>query len=196
MRQLENIHLIGMPGSGKSTVGRGLARRLGLGFVDADEEVVSRTGVPIATIFELEGEEGFRLREAHVLADLCARSGLVIATGGGAILREDNRSLLRGRGVVVYLHATLEHLRQRTHRDTRRPLLQAGNPEAVLAALLERREPLYRELADVVVETGRQSVGKLAQEIIAALARAHLWAGDASSQNQPTDDPGTTAHES
>ncbi len=193
MRQLENIHLIGMPGSGKSTVGRGLARRLGLDFVDADEEVVSRTGVPISTIFEVEGEEGFRAREAHVLADLCARTGLVVATGGGAILREDNRELLHNRGVVVYLHATLEHLRQRTHRDTRRPLLQSGNPAVVLAALLEKREPLYRDLADVVVETGRQSVGRLAQEIIAALAHAKLWAGVSSpaspSITAASDDP-------
>jgi shikimate kinase len=177
MRQLENIHLVGMPGSGKSTVGRGLARRLGLDFIDTDEEIVSRTGVPIATIFELEGEEGFRIRESLVLAELCERSGQVLATGGGAILREANRMMLRNRGVVVYLHANLEHLRQRTHRDTRRPLLQTGNPEAVLAALLARREPLYRELADVVIESGRQSVGRLAQEIIASLAHANLWAG-------------------
>lgn len=175
MRELENIHLVGMPGSGKSSVGRGLARRLGLNFADADEEIVARTGVSIATIFELEGEAGFRAREAQVLAELCARSGLVIATGGGAILRADNREVLRQRGVVVYLHASLELLRQRTNRDTRRPLLQTGNPEAILASLLEMREPLYRELADVVVETGRQSVGKLALEIIAALARAKLW---------------------
>jgi shikimate kinase len=180
MRELENILLIGMPGSGKSTVGRGLARRLGLSFIDADEEIVARTGVPIATIFEVEGEEGFRTREAHILAELCARSGLVIATGGGVILRTENRQVLQQRGVVVYLHSSLEHLRQRTHRDTRRPLLQTANPEAVLAALMEKREPIYRELADVVVETGRQSVGKLAQEIIAALARAKLW---------PRDDP-------
>jgi shikimate kinase len=178
MRELENIHLVGMPGSGKSSVGRGLARRLGLKFADADEEIVARTGVSIATIFELEGEEGFRAREAQVLADLCARTGQVIATGGGAILRADNRERLRQRGVVVYLHASLDHLRQRTRRDTRRPLLQTGDPAAVLAALLEKREPLYRELADVVVETGRQSVGKLALEIIAALAHEKLWPGE------------------
>ncbi len=185
MRELENIHLVGMPGSGKSSVGRGLARRLGLKFADADEEIVARTGVSIATIFELEGEEGFRAREAHVLADLCARTGQVIATGGGAILRTDNRALLRQRGVVVYLHASLEHLRQRTRRDTRRPLLQTGDPAAVLAALLEKREPLYRELADVVVETGRQSVGKLALEIIAALAHEKLWPGETQAPDLP-----------
>ncbi len=178
MRELENIHLVGMPGSGKSSVGRGLARRLGLNFADADDEIVARTGVSIATIFELEGEAGFRAREAQVLAELCARSGQVIATGGGAILCADNREVLRRRGVVVYLHASLEHLRQRTHRDTRRPLLQAGNPAVVLASLLEKREPLYRGLADIVVETGRQSVGKLALEIIAALAHAKLWPGE------------------
>lgn len=185
MRELENIHLVGMPGSGKSSVGRGLARRLGLDFADADEEIVARTGVSIATIFELEGEEGFRAREAQVLADLCARTGQVIATGGGAILRADNRERLRQRGVVVYLHASLDHLRQRTRRDTRRPLLQTGDPAAVLAALLEKREPLYREVADVVVETGRQSVGKLALEIIAALARAKLWPGETQAPDLP-----------
>jgi len=170
-----NLYLVGMPGAGKSTIGKTLARQLDLPFIDADQEIVAHTGVAIATIFELEGEAGFRLREAQLISELCARDGILLATGGGAVLREDNRETLKRSGIVIYLHASLDHLWQRTRHDSRRPLLQADNPRAVLKALLEVRDPLYRETADLIVETGRQSVGRLVREIIDTLQRRQLW---------------------
>ncbi len=170
-----NLYLVGMPGAGKSTIGKALARALGLPFVDADQELVEHTGVAIATIFELEGETGFRLREAQLIEELCGREGILLATGGGAVLREDNRATLSRTGVVIYLNASLDHLWQRTRRDSRRPLLQADNPRGILKTLLDTRDPLYRECADLIVETGRQSVGKLVREIGDELARRQLW---------------------
>lgn len=170
-----NLHLVGMPGAGKSTVGKVLARQLALTFIDADHELVEHTGVSISTIFEVEGEAGFRQRESQLVAELCQRDGLVLATGGGAVLREENRVALRRSGVVIYLHAGLDHLWQRTRHDSRRPLLQADNPRAVLRSLLETRDPLYRQTADLTVETGRQSVNRLVSEIVLELTRQHLW---------------------
>ena len=170
-----NLYLVGMPGAGKTTIGKALARHLDLPFVDADQEIVSHTGVAIATIFELEGESGFRLRESQMIAELCARDGVLLATGGGAVLRPDNRDALKRTGVVVYLHASLDHLWQRTRHDSRRPLLRADNPRAVLKGLLDVRDPLYRETADLVVETGRQSANRLVREIVDALTRKQLW---------------------
>lgn len=164
-----NIFLVGMMGAGKSTVGKALARRVGREFLDCDREIVERTGVPIATIFEIEGEEGFRRRESAVLADLAARRDVVVATGGGAVLAEENRRLMRERGTVVYLHATLDHLHERTRRDAVRPLLAKGDRRATLAALLEARDPLYREAAHLVVESGAPSAGVLAGRIAEAL---------------------------
>lgn len=164
-----NIFLVGMMGAGKSTVGRALARRLGRDFLDCDREIVERTGVPIATIFEIEGEEGFRRRESAVLAELAARRNAVVATGGGAVLAEENRRLMREHGTVVYLHASLDHLHERTRRDAARPLLSRGDRRATLAALLEAREPLYREAAHIVVESGSPSAGSLAGRIAEAL---------------------------
>lgn len=170
-----NLYLVGMPGAGKSTIGKALARALDLPFVDADQEMVEHTGVSIATIFELEGEAGFRLREAQLIAELCRRDGILMATGGGAVLREDNRAALMQTGVVIYLNASLDHLWQRTRHDPRRPLLQAGNPRGILKALLEARDPLYRQSADLVIETGRQSAGKLVREVDDELSRRQLW---------------------
>ncbi|MBL0122040.1 MAG: shikimate kinase [Betaproteobacteria bacterium] len=170
-----NLYLVGMPGSGKSTIGKALARKLKLPFVDADHEMLQHTGVSIATIFELEGEAGFRAREAQLMGELCRREGILLATGGGAVLREENRRALRQTGVVVYLHASLDHLWQRTRHDSRRPLLQADNPREILKALLETRDPLYRQTANVVVETGRQSASKLVHDIAEELARRQLW---------------------
>lgn len=170
-----NVHLVGMPGAGKSTVGKALARQLALSFIDADHELVEHTGVSISTIFEVEGEAGFRQRESQLIAELCTRNGLLLATGGGAVLREENRTALRQSGVVIYLHAGLDHLWQRTRHDSRRPLLQTDNPRAALRSLLEVRDPLYRQTADLIVETGRQSVNKLVSEIMLALTRQHLW---------------------
>ena len=171
----QNLYLVGMPGAGKSTVGKALARQLGLPFVDADHEMLKQTGVAIATIFELEGEAGFRQREAQLISQLCRREGVLLATGGGAVLNEQNCLILRQTGIVVYLHASLEHLWQRTRHDSRRPLLQADNPREILKTLLDTRDPLYRQTADVIVETGRQSASKLVHEIIDELSRRQLW---------------------
>jgi shikimate kinase len=167
-----NLFLVGMMGAGKTTLGRALAQRLGREFADTDRVLVERTGVAVSTIFEIEGEEGFRKREAAVLAELAEREGFVIATGGGAVLLEENRALMRRRGTVIYLRARLESLWERTRHDSNRPLLRTPNPRARLDELLTTREPLYREVAHVVVDTGAQSAASLANKVIAAL-RAH-----------------------
>ncbi len=180
-----NLYLVGMPGAGKSTIGKALARKLELPFVDADHEMLKHTGVAIATIFELEGEAGFRLREAQLIGELCRREGILLATGGGAVLKEENREALRQTGVVVYLHASLDHLWQRTRHDSRRPLLQADNPREILKSLLDTRDPLYRQTADVVVETGRQSASKLVHEIAGELTRRQLWPPAAVTPGEP-----------
>jgi shikimate kinase len=161
-----NIFLIGMPGAGKTTVGKALAKQLALRFIDADKELVSRTGVSIATIFEIEGEPGFRIRETELISQLVLERGIILATGGGAILDRVNRQSLREHGAVVYLQAGLAELRERTRRDTKRPLLQGNDPEEVLSALLQAREPLYNETAHIVVNASRENIGKLAQHII------------------------------
>jgi shikimate kinase len=180
-----NIFLVGMPGAGKSTLGKSLAKRLSLHFVDADQELVGKTGVPIATIFEFEGEAGFRERETQLLAELVARDEIVLATGGGAILAAANRMALRKHGVVIYLRAGLEDLRARTLRDTKRPLLQAAHPEKVLRELLETREPLYNEVADLIVDTGRLPAAKLTETIIERLSRQGLWPPAARQSHSP-----------
>ena len=161
-----NIFLIGMPGAGKTTVGKALAKQLSLRFVDADKELVAKMGVSIATIFEIEGEAGFRVREAELVTQLVRERGITLATGGGVILDPTNRALLRENGAVVYLQAGLAELRERTRRDTKRPLLQGDDPEAVLSALLKMREPLYNEVAHIVVNASRENIGKLAGQII------------------------------
>ncbi len=165
-------------GAGKTTLGRALARRLGREFVDCDRVLVERTGVPVATIFEIEGEEGFRRRESGVLQELCARDRCVIATGGGVVLTEANRDLMRTSGTVVYLKARLESLWERTRHDSTRPLLATPDPRARLAELLAEREPLYRQTAHVVVETGQQSPATAVGRVLAAL-RDHEAAGGA-----------------
>jgi shikimate kinase len=171
------IFLVGMMGAGKTTVGKAIARRLGREFIDCDREIVERTGVPIATIFEIEGEEGFRRRESQVLAELATRRGAVVATGGGAVLAEENRRAMRAGGLVIYLRVALDHLHERTRRDSARPLLAGGDRRAILAALLEKRDPLYRDCADLVVDSGQQPPGNLAQRVIDLLGRAAAEAG-------------------
>jgi len=163
------IVLIGMMGSGKSTVGRRLAARLGRRFVDADRFLEERCGVAIATIFELEGEDGFRRRETAILDELSRLPGIVLATGGGAVTREENRRMLAERCVVVFLHASIPDLWQRLRRDRTRPLLQTDNPRERIAELLASREPLYREIADIIVVSARQPVDELVADIIEAL---------------------------
>jgi shikimate kinase len=156
-----------MPGAGKSTVGKELAHRLRLQFIDADAELERRCGTRIATIFELEGESGFRLREAALIDELSLRPGIVLATGGGAILREDNRRSLRSRGLVLYLHVALEELLRRTRHDRTRPLLQVSDPRSRMQQLLNEREPLYREVAHVTFDSGAGSPRKLAERVLA-----------------------------
>ncbi|MBK8739298.1 MAG: shikimate kinase [Betaproteobacteria bacterium] len=151
-----NLFLVGMPGSGKSTLGRVLARNLGKTFVDADHELERRLGVSISTIFEIEGEETFRSREEETLARLVQRVDIVLATGGGAVLREPNRDRLRTGGTVLYLHATPETTFERTRHSKNRPLLQTADPLARARSLYAHRDPLYRETADLVIEVDQQ----------------------------------------
>nr|WP_225935771.1 MULTISPECIES: shikimate kinase AroK [Pseudomonas] len=145
--------LVGPMGAGKSTIGRLLAKELRLLFKDSDKEIELRCGANIPWIFDKEGEPGFRDREQAMIAELCGLDGVVLATGGGAVMRDANRQALRQGGRVIYLHASVEQQVGRTARDRNRPLLRTANPEATLRALLEARDPLYREIADVVVET-------------------------------------------
>lgn len=156
-----NLVLVGMMGSGKSTIGRTLAKHLGKAFVDSDEEIQRRTGVTISHIFDIEGEAGFRQREMAAIRDLVGRSDMVLATGGGAVLAEQNREMLRQNGIVIYLKAGVHDLWQRTRHDRSRPLLQAVDPRAKLTELHHQRDPLYQEIADIVVQTGRQSAHAL-----------------------------------
>ena len=164
-----NIYLVGLMGAGKTTVGRALARRLKLRFVDSDHEIEARCGVKIRVIFEIEGEAGFRAREAQAMGELTRLDGIVLATGGGVVLREDNRSLLAARGTVVYLRATPEHLYERVRQDRNRPLLATADPLGRLRELYRERDPLYRAVADLVVDTGRQSVQVLARGLLQQL---------------------------
>ena len=167
------IFLIGPMGVGKSTVGRALAEQTSREFLDSDHEIERRTGASIPWIFELEGESGFRRREAQVLADLALRPELIVATGGGAILLQENRAVL-ATGRVVYLRAALETLFERTRRDRQRPLLQTPDPRATLQALLAAREPLYAALADLTVLTDGRPAGLVAREILQHLeTKAH-----------------------
>jgi shikimate kinase len=161
-----NIFLVGMMGAGKTTVGRLIARRRRLRFVDSDQEIERRCGVKIPVIFEIEGEAGFREREAQALDALTALAGIVLATGGGVVLSAENRRNLARRGTVVYLRARPEDLHERVRHDRNRPLLATGDPLARLRELHAERDPLYREVADVVVDTGAQSVQALARELL------------------------------
>jgi shikimate kinase len=166
-----NIFLVGMMGSGKTTLGRALAQRLQMPFADTDRVLVDRTGVPVTTIFEIEGEAGFRKRESGVLAELAQGHDHVIATGGGAILAPENRAAMRAGGTVIYLRARLEHLWERTRHDSSRPLLKTADPRGTLGELLEVRDPLYREAAHIVVDTGTQSASTLVTRVVSALRR-------------------------
>ncbi|OGI48238.1 MAG: shikimate kinase I [Candidatus Muproteobacteria bacterium RIFCSPHIGHO2_12_FULL_60_33] len=165
MSRPDNIFLIGPMGAGKSTIGRHLAELLNKEFRDSDQEIEKRTGAGIPLIFEIEGEAGFRSRESSVLDELTRQSNLVLATGGGVVLSPDNRKILHERGVVVYLHAPLETLLQRTHRDRHRPLLQTADRRRTLEDILKAREPIYRQTADMVIETSHRSPVSVAREI-------------------------------
>ncbi|WP_026016891.1 shikimate kinase AroK [Catenovulum sp. SX2] len=166
MAEKRNIFLIGPMGAGKSTIGRQLAQELHLEFYDSDAEIERRTGADIAWVFDVEGEAGFRVREEKVIFDLTEKQGIVLATGGGSILSKETRNRLSARGFVVYLETTIEKQVARTARDKRRPLLQNGDPEEILSDLAENRNPLYEEVADLVVKTDNQSAKVVAREII------------------------------
>jgi len=166
MAKPNRIFLIGPMGAGKTTVGKTLASQLGMTFADSDQEIQDRTGVDIPTIFEYEGEEGFRDREQQAIDDLTQREQLVLATGGGAVLRPDNRKHLSARGIVVFLACSPDQQFERTYRDRKRPLIQTEDPLAKLRELMEVREPLYRETADYVVSTEGRSAAAVSKDIL------------------------------
>ena len=172
MKTTHKLFLVGMMGAGKTTVGRQLAKRLGKAFCDSDREIEARTGVRVAVIFDIEGEAGFRRREAEVIEQVTALDNVVLATGGGVVLEPRNREHLKARGFVIYLHAQPGVLWQRTRSDKSRPLLQDGDPRGRLEHLYAERDPLYREVADLVIDTGRQSVGSLLAQVLAKFGEA------------------------
>jgi len=163
------IFLIGPMGTGKTTIGAQLARLLDYDFVDADQEIERRTGASVALIFDVEGEAGFRARETRIIEELTLRERIVLATGGGAVLAEDNRHWLAERGFVVYLRTSVETLIKRMRYDTSRPLLQTADPERTLRGIIEAREPLYSGIADLVIDTGRLSVRQVVKRITSNL---------------------------
>ena len=164
MPRLHRIFLVGPMGAGKSTIGKYLAQHLKLRF--ADTEIEARTGADIPWIFDVEGEVGFRDREQQVVEEMTLWEDIVLATGGGVVMRPENRQVLAARGFVVYLHATVDEQVRRTRRDQRRPLLQKGNPEEVLRSLMAIRDPLYRDIADHVIETDGCSPRMVAQRLV------------------------------
>ena len=167
-----NIFLIGLMGAGKSTVGRLLARKLDRRFIDSDHALEERCGVKIPTIFEMEGESGFRKREAQIINDLTLEKKIILATGGGAVLLPENRKVLAERGTVIYLHANPIELWHRTKGGEGRPLLQNGDPKKILENLYAVRDPLYREIADFTIETGKPSVNQLVSSLLMQLELA------------------------
>jgi shikimate kinase len=173
-----NLFLVGLMGAGKTTIGRLLAKHRELEFIDSDHEIIARCGVSIPTIFEIEGEEGFRRREMAVIDELTQRRGIVLATGGGAVLRPENRGWLKSRGTVIYLRGQPNELYLRTRHDKNRPLLQTDDPLQKLKELYAARHPLYMETADIVLETGRQSVHCLVRRLENNLDLAAVGQGD------------------
>jgi 3-dehydroquinate synthase len=161
-----NIYLVGLMGAGKTTIGRILARKLGKRFIDSDHEIEARTGASIPWIFEIEGEDSFRHREAEVIRDLCAEEGVVLATGGGAVLNAATRASLKSRGTVIYLRANVNSIMLRVAHDKNRPLLQTADPRRRVEELMAQREPLYREIAQLVIDTGRPNVQSMVQTIL------------------------------
>lgn len=169
MKALGNVFLVGPMGAGKSTIGRLLAAELRLAFKDTDREIEERSGVDIPWIFDKEGEEGFRARETAILDDLSLLDKTLLATGGGIVLKPENRKILAGRGQVVYLKTSIDEQVRRTSRDNKRPLLNNDNPRAVLTALMEERHPLYEEIADYVIDTDGRSPKSVALELSRSL---------------------------
>jgi len=164
-----NIFLVGLMGAGKTTIGRQIANELSLDFFDSDHEIENRTGVTITHIFDIEGEAGFRKRETAMLNELTEKKGIVLATGGGAILKAENRQFLMSRGTTIYLYANIDTLVERTSKDRNRPLLQTENPREKLQELFDIRDPLYRETADIIIDTDKDSVRLALKEILEKL---------------------------
>jgi 3-dehydroquinate synthase len=181
-----NIFVVGLMGAGKTTIGRILARKLGMRFIDSDHEIEARTGASIPWIFEIEGEQSFRKREAEVIRELTAQQGIVLATGGGAVLSEESRRHLKARGTVIYLRANVNSIISRTSHDKNRPLLQTADPRRRLEELAEQREPLYQEVADMVIDTGRPNVQSMVQTILTQLASLDCQAPDCVTQAEPS----------
>lgn len=171
---MSNIFIIGPMGAGKTTIGRSLAKQLGRRFYDSDKVIEERTGASIALIFELEQEAGFRKREKSIIDELTQNQDIILATGGGAVLNPANREHLAARGHVIYLTAPLEFLLQRTARDSNRPLLQTDDPRRKLQEIMETRDPLYREIADTVIETGSCPVKQVVAKIMAMIKEQKL----------------------
>src|SRR5471032_213678 len=190
---MQNVFLVGLMGAGKTTIGRILARKLGLRFIDSDHEIEARTGASIPWIFEIEGEQSFRRREADVIRELTAQQGIVLATGGGAILNADSRAFLQSRGTVVYLRASVNSILARTAHDKNRPLLQTADPRKKLEELMAQRDPLYLQTADIVIDTGRPNVQSMVQTILTQLdALACQAAPDCVTRAEPSMNEHTT----
>jgi 3-dehydroquinate synthase len=189
-----NIFLVGLMGAGKTTIGRMLARRLGMNFADSDHEIEARTGASVPWIFEIEGEASFRRREADMIRELTAGSGLVLATGGGAVLNAESRRLLAERGTVIYLRASVNSILARTSHDKNRPLLQTADPRKKLEDLTAQREPLYREIADIVIDTGRPNVQSMVQTILDQLAAIDAARQRTKARTTMNEQPCTTLH--
>lgn len=184
---MQNVFLVGLMGAGKTTIGRILARKLGLRFVDSDHEIEARTGASIPWIFEIEGEPSFRRREAEVIRELTGQQDLVLATGGGAVLDPDNRAHLKARGMVIYLRTTVNSILQRTAHDKNRPLLQTADPRKKLEELMAVRDPLYMEIADIVIDTGRPNVQSMVLTILNQLEKLACEAApNCSTRAQPS----------
>ena len=173
MKASGNLFLVGLMGAGKTTIGRQLARLTGKTFYDSDHEIEARTGVRIPVIFEIEGEAGFRVRESEMIAELATLPNIVLATGGGAVLNPNNRQVLANHGTVIYLRAGIDDILARTQHDKNRPLLQTANPRAKLEALFAQRDPLYREVADVLIDTSRQNINTLVHRLLRQIELRH-----------------------
>jgi len=169
MKSSENIFLVGPMGAGKSTIGKRLAQLLKMGLYDSDREIEQCTGADISLIFELEGEKGFRTRESSMIDELTRKKNIVLATGGGVVMRSENREFLASRGRVIYLQTSVKQQLQRTCYDHKRPLLQTEDPETRLKELMEARDPLYRKTAKIIVNTDGKNVNTVAHEIIKQL---------------------------
>jgi len=168
-------------GAGKTTIGLKLAETLNKEFKDSDQEIEQNTGASIPLIFELEGEDGFRERESRMISRLAKTDNIILATGGGAVIKEENRKILSENGFVIYLRASLDKLLERTSKDRNRPLLQSNNPKEVLANLLEAREPYYQDVADLIFETDQKPIREIINDIVVILETASCSSNDSSS---------------